>query len=112
MDGARLFNACVAAGYSPADFARKADTVNVCFSKGLGAPVGSAMIGSAKLVERARRFRKMFGGGMRQSGVLAAAAVPQGPIVMPGKPTPPKDCVVFLRQQGIGDAVPCFPSER
>ena len=72
VDGARLFNACVAAGYSPADFARKADTVNVCFSKGLGAPVGSAMIGSAKLVERARRFRKMFGGGMRQSGVLAA----------------------------------------
>ncbi|MBQ72823.1 MAG: low specificity L-threonine aldolase [Planctomycetaceae bacterium] len=75
VDGARLFNACVAAGYSPADFARKADTVNVCFSKGLGAPVGSAMIGSAELVERARRFRKMFGGGMRQSGILAAAAI-------------------------------------
>ena len=75
VDGARLFNACVAAGYSPADFARKADTVNVCFSKGLGAPVGSAMIGSSDLVERARRFRKMFGGGMRQSGILAAAAI-------------------------------------
>ncbi|MBC02092.1 MAG: low specificity L-threonine aldolase [Phycisphaerae bacterium] len=75
VDGARLFNACVAAGYSPAEFARRADTVNVCFSKGLGAPVGSAMIGPADLVERARRFRKMFGGGMRQSGILAAAAM-------------------------------------
>ena len=75
VDGARLFNACVAAGYSPEEFARMADTVNVCFSKGLGAPVGSAMVGSSELVERARRFRKMFGGGMRQSGILAAAAI-------------------------------------
>ena len=75
VDGARLFNACIAAGYSPAAFAHQADTVNVCFSKGLGAPVGSALIGPAHLVERARRFRKMFGGGMRQSGILAAAAI-------------------------------------
>lgn len=75
VDGARLFNACVAAGYSPAGFARRADTVNVCFSKGLGAPVGSALVGSRALIARARRFRKMFGGGMRQAGVLAAAAI-------------------------------------
>ena len=75
VDGARLFNACVAADYSPAAFTRMADTVNVCFSKGLGAPVGSALIGPSPLVERARRFRKMFGGGMRQAGILAAAAI-------------------------------------
>ena len=75
VDGARLWNACVAAGYTPADFAREADTVSVCFSKGLGCPVGSAIAGSAATMDRARRFRKMFGGGMRQSGVLAAAAL-------------------------------------
>ena len=75
IDGARLFNATTAAGYSPAEFAEHADTINVCFSKGLGAPVGSALIGSASLIERAGRFRKMFGGGMRQSGLLAAAAI-------------------------------------
>jgi len=75
VDGARLWNACVAAGYAPSEFARHADTVSVCFSKGLGCPVGSALVGSADLVDRARRFRKMFGGGMRQSGLLAAAAI-------------------------------------
>jgi len=75
VDGARLWNACVAAGYSPAEFAREADTVSVCFSKGLGCPVGSALVGPAAVIDRARRFRKMFGGGMRQSGVLAAAAL-------------------------------------
>jgi threonine aldolase len=75
VDGARLWNASVAAGYSPAEFARHADTVSVCFSKGLGCPVGSALAGSADLIDRARRFRKMFGGGMRQSGLLAAAAL-------------------------------------
>jgi threonine aldolase len=75
VDGARLWNACVAAGYTPADFAHEADTVSVCFSKGLGCPVGSAIAGSAATMDRARRFRKMFGGGMRQSGVLAAAAL-------------------------------------
>ena len=74
VDGARLFNACVAGGYAAADFARHADTVSVCFSKGLGCPVGSALVGPAAFLERARRFRKMFGGGMRQSGLLAAAA--------------------------------------
>ncbi len=75
IDGARLFNACAAAGYSAAEFAASADTVSVCFSKGLGAPVGSALCGPADLIRRARRFRKMFGGGMRQSGLLAAACI-------------------------------------
>jgi len=75
VDGARLFNACVVAGYSPRAFLESADTASVCFSKGLGAPVGSALVGSSAFIERARRFRKMFGGGMRQSGFLAAAAI-------------------------------------
>jgi threonine aldolase len=75
VDGARLWNACVSAGYAPAAFAAHADTVSVCFSKGLGCPVGSALAGPANLIARARRFRKMFGGGMRQSGLLAAAAL-------------------------------------
>jgi len=75
IDGARLFNASIAAGYSPATFAAVADTVSICFSKGLGAPVGSALCGPAPLIARARRFRKMFGGGMRQSGLLAAACI-------------------------------------
>ena len=75
IDGARLFNACAAAGYSPREFSHTADTVSVCFSKGLGAPVGSALVGPRAFIERARRFRKMFGGGMRQSGLLAAAAI-------------------------------------
>ena len=75
VDGARLFNACAAAGYSAAEFVRDADSVSVCFSKALGAPVGSALVGPRDLIDRARRFRKMLGGGMRQSGFLAAAAI-------------------------------------
>lgn len=75
VDGARLFNACAVAGYSPRQFVDTADTVSVCFSKGLGAPVGSALVGPTTVIERARRFRKMLGGGMRQSGFLAAAAI-------------------------------------
>ncbi|MFO0961746.1 MAG: GntG family PLP-dependent aldolase [Phycisphaerales bacterium] len=75
VDGARLFNACVAAGYAARDFAAHADSVSVCFSKGLGCPVGSALVADAATIARARRFRKMFGGGMRQSGLLAAAAL-------------------------------------
>lgn len=74
LDGARLWNASVASGRSPAELAAPFDTVSVCFSKGLGAPVGSALCGSGELIERARRYRKMLGGGMRQAGVLAAAA--------------------------------------
>jgi threonine aldolase len=75
MDGARLFNACVAAGVEPQDYARHADSISICFSKGLGAPVGSAVAGSKEFIKRAHRFRKMFGGGMRQIGYLAAAAI-------------------------------------
>ncbi|HWZ89004.1 MAG TPA: GntG family PLP-dependent aldolase [Polyangiaceae bacterium] len=75
MDGARLWNAAVATGVEPKDLAAPFDTVSVCFSKGLGAPVGSAFVGSAERVRAARRFRKMLGGAMRQSGILAAAAL-------------------------------------
>jgi threonine aldolase len=74
LDGARLWNASAASGESVATLARAFDSVSVCFSKGLGAPVGSALAGPRSLVERAHRLRKMLGGGMRQVGVLAAAA--------------------------------------
>jgi len=75
MDGARLWNAAIATGSTPQALAAPFDTVSVCFSKGLGAPVGSALVGSHEQVRAARRFRKMLGGAMRQSGVLAAAAL-------------------------------------
>jgi threonine aldolase len=74
LDGARLFNAAVASGVPIAQIAAHFDTVSVCFSKGLGAPVGSMLAGSRALIGRARRVRKMLGGGMRQIGILAAAA--------------------------------------
>lgn len=74
MDGARLWNACVAGGVTARDYARYFDSVSCCFSKGLGAPVGSAVAGSHEFVAKVRRIRKMLGGGMRQSGLLAAAA--------------------------------------
>ena len=73
LDGARLFNAAVALDVAPADVAGHFDSVSICLSKGLGAPVGSLLCGSAGLVARARRWRKMLGGGMRQAGMLAAA---------------------------------------
>lgn len=75
LDGARLWNAAVATGLSLATLAAPFDTVNVCFSKGLGAPVGSAFVGSRDHVRAAWRFRKMLGGGLRQAGILAAAAI-------------------------------------
>ena len=75
LDGARLWNAHVATGVPLADYAACADTVSVCFSKGLGAPVGSALAGDAATMGRAHRFRKMLGGGMRQAGILAAGAL-------------------------------------
>ena len=75
MDGARLFNAAVALGRDPREFVRPVDSVTFCLSKGLAAPVGSVVCGSAAFVERARRVRKMIGGGMRQAGVLAAAGL-------------------------------------
>lgn len=74
-DGARLFNAVAATGVEAGEYARHADTVSFCFSKGLGAPVGSILAGDAATIQRAHRFRKMLGGGMRQAGVLAAAAL-------------------------------------
>jgi threonine aldolase len=74
LDGARIWNASIASSLSVRELAEPFDTVNVCFSKGLGAPVGSALAGSRETIERARRLRKMWGGGMRQAGVLAAAA--------------------------------------
>ena len=75
LDGARFFNAITALGCSETDLAGLADTVSVCLSKGLGTPAGSVLVGPADLIARARRWRKMLGGGMRQSGVLAAAAL-------------------------------------
>jgi threonine aldolase len=75
LDGARLWNASVAAGIPERDYAAYFDTVSVCFSKGLGAPVGSALAGPKAFIERARRFRRMFGGGMRQAGIIAAGAL-------------------------------------
>jgi threonine aldolase len=75
MDGARLWNACAASGYAPADYAAHVDTVSVCFSKALGAPVGSALAGSRDDIERARHYRHMLGGSWRQAGILAAAAL-------------------------------------
>jgi threonine aldolase len=75
LDGARLLNACVATGLAPRDYAQYFDSCTLCLSKGLGAPVGSLVIGSRHVVERAHRFRKQFGGGMRQAGILAAAGI-------------------------------------
>jgi threonine aldolase len=74
LDGARLWNASVATGQTPGELARHFVTVSVCFSKGLGAPAGSVLAGPRELIERAVRFRKMWGGGMRQVGMLAAGA--------------------------------------
>ena len=82
LDGARIFNSAVALGLPVAKLTRGFDTVNFCLSKGLGAPVGSMLVGSAAAMHRARIFRKALGGGMRQAGVLAAAgilALEQGP---------------------------------
>ena len=75
LDGARLWHATAASGVREADYAAPFDTVNVCYSKGLGAPVGSALAGTRDLMARARRFRQQLGGGMRQAGVIAAAAL-------------------------------------
>ncbi len=75
VDGARIWNASVSTRLSVAELCAPFDTASVCFSKGLGAPAGSALCGTRELIERARRFRKMWGGGMRQVGVLASAAL-------------------------------------
>ena len=75
LDGARLWNASAATGIPLATYAATAATVNVCFSKGLGAPVGSALVGPRDLIDRARWFKKMYGGGFRQAGIIAAGAL-------------------------------------
>jgi threonine aldolase len=75
LDGARLFNAAVAGGMPAREIARHFDSVSVCLSKGLGAPVGSVLVGSAGLIDKARRWRKVTGGGWRQAGILAAAGM-------------------------------------
>jgi len=75
LDGARLWNAAVASGQSEAEIAAPFDTVTVCLSKGLGAPVGSVLAGDTETIRLARRYRKLFGGGMRQIGILAAAGL-------------------------------------
>lgn len=75
LDGARFFNAVIAGGYSPADLAKHFDTISICFSKGLGCPMGSILLGNAEDIARARRIRKIFGGAMRQAGIMAAACL-------------------------------------
>lgn len=75
LDGARVFNAAVASGRTAHEVCAPFDSVSVCFSKGLGAPVGSVLVGSQALIDEARRWRKVLGGGMRQSGFLAAACL-------------------------------------
>jgi len=75
IDGARIFNASVATGVEVSRMARDYDSISVCLSKGLGAPVGSVLVGSSEMMYRAHRWRKMFGGGMRQAGILAAAGL-------------------------------------
>ena len=75
MDGARLFNAAIATKTDPARIVRDYDSISICLSKGLGAPVGSVLVGSSNFISLAHRWRKMFGGGMRQAGVIAAAGL-------------------------------------
>ena len=75
IDGARLFNASVATGVSPSRMVKEYDSISICLSKGLGAPVGSVLVGSSDFISKAHRWRKMFGGGMRQAGVLAACGI-------------------------------------
>jgi threonine aldolase len=75
LDGARLFNAIVARDENPKDYGNIFDSISICLSKGLGAPVGSVLLGNQEFIEKARRVRKVFGGGMRQAGYLAAAGI-------------------------------------
>ena len=75
LDGARLFNAITAKGYAPSDFGKLFDSISICLSKGLGAPVGSLILGDKEFIREAKRVRKKFGGGMRQAGFLAAAGI-------------------------------------
>ena len=75
LDGARLMNAVVATGRPAREWAQHFDSISICFSKGLGAPIGSALAGSTETIRHARKLRKVFGGAMRQAGIVAAAAI-------------------------------------
>jgi len=75
VDGARIFNALVASGYQAKEYGNLVDSISICLSKGLGAPIGSVLVGSAQYIKEARRKRKLFGGGMRQVGIIAAAGL-------------------------------------
>ena len=75
LDGARLFNASVATGIPISEYGKYFDSVSICFSKGLGAPVGSVLSGGKEFIKKARHYRKVFGGGMRQAGILASACL-------------------------------------
>jgi len=75
LDGARLFNAAIAGGYTVKQFAEHVDTISICFSKGLGCPMGSVLVGDQASIAKARRIRKLFGGALRQAGMMAASAV-------------------------------------
>jgi threonine aldolase len=75
LDGARVFNAAVALKVDVKELAKYADTIQICLSKGLSAPVGSMVVGTEELVKRARKYRKMLGGGMRQAGIIAAPGI-------------------------------------
>ncbi|HEX8459872.1 MAG TPA: beta-eliminating lyase-related protein, partial [Segetibacter sp.] len=75
LDGARLYNALVAKGETPEQYGKLFNSISICLSKGLGIPVGSVLVGTNEFIKKARRFRKVFGGGMRQAGYLAAAGI-------------------------------------
>lgn len=75
LDGARIFNALVETGENPKDYGKVCDSISICLSKGLGAPIGSVLLGNVEFIAKARRIRKLLGGGMRQAGYLAAAGI-------------------------------------
>jgi len=106
LDGARVFNAAVALGVDVAEIARNLDSVMFCLSKGLGAPVGSMVVGSHAFIEKARIYRKMFGGGMRQAGVLAAA----GKIAL--EESPKRLAVDHQNAQRLAEGIAQIPSLR
>src|SRR5258708_23961155 len=106
LDGARVFNAAVALGVNVAEIAKNLDSVMFCLSKGLGAPVGSMVVGSHPFIEKARIYRKMFGGGMRQVGVLAAA----GRIAL--EESPKRLAIDHQNAQPLAEGIAQIPSLR
>jgi threonine aldolase len=104
LDGARIFNAIVELNINPAELGKHFDSISVCLSKGLGCPVGSVLLGSKEFIGRARKFRKSFGGGMRQAGFLAAAGI----YALDNHVQRLKDD--HLRAKQIGDALKKLPS--